>query len=226
MAYGIGRARRRTLLLALSASLASFEGAASAQGTVSYYFAHIASAGVWRTTFTYVNQTTLPVTCNTSFYSDAGSPLPLSFNGVTLSSTGDTVPAGGIARRQTDAQTSHSVVTGWAVTNCTGPVRASALFRSYSGNVGLAPARFTAAVRLVLGTVVQPECNNFAVSLQGNTGIFGQTLAPNGSGITSGMLGYMFWGAEAQAPATCEGGVGTGANNYNIPIPMPPLRLE
>jgi hypothetical protein len=57
-------------------------------------------------------------------------------------------------------------------------------------------------------------------------GIFVQTLAPNGVGITPGMLGYMFWGAEGQAPTTCEGGVGAGANNYNIPIPMPPLRQQ
>jgi len=45
-------------------------------------------------------------------------------------------------------------------------------------------------------------------------------------GITPGMLGYMFWGVEAQAPATCEGGVGTGANNYNLPVPLPPLRQQ
>ena len=113
MARSIGRYRRGTLLLTLAASLASFEGAAPAQGTLSYYFAHIASAGVWRTTFTYVNQTSLPITCNTSFYSDSGSPLPLSFNGASLSSTSDTIPAGGTARRQTDAQTTQATVTGW-----------------------------------------------------------------------------------------------------------------
>jgi hypothetical protein len=90
----------------------------------------------------------------------------------------------------------------------------------------LAPARFTGAVRLVLGAVPQPECNNFSGSLQNSTGVFAQTLTPNGSGATPGMIGYMFWGAEAQAPATCEGGVGVGAKNYNIPIPMPPLRQQ
>ncbi|MGO9254993.1 MAG: hypothetical protein ACLQU1_01625 [Bryobacteraceae bacterium] len=140
MARSIGRSRRGTLFLTLSASLVAFEGAASAQGTLSYYFAHIASAGVWRTSFTYVNQTTLPVTCNTSFYSDTGSPLPLSFNGASFTSTTDTIPAGGVARRQTDAQTSQPVVTGWAAANCTGPVKASALFRSYNGNVAQAEA--------------------------------------------------------------------------------------
>ncbi len=90
----------------------------------------------------------------------------------------------------------------------------------------LPPARFTGAVRLEVGSTVEPECNNFTASLQNSTAIFAQTLAPNGAGITSGMLGYMFWEVEAQAPATCEGGVGTGANNYNLPIPMPPLRQQ
>jgi len=36
----------------------------------------------------------------------------------------------------------------------------------------------------------------------------------------------MFWGAEAQAPTTCESGIGVGAKNYNIKIPMPPLRQQ
>ena len=65
----------------------------------------------------------------------------------------------------------------------------------------LPPARFTGAVRIVSGSTVEPECNNFAGSLENSTGIFAQTLAPTGAGTTSGMLGYMFWGAEAQAPA-------------------------
>jgi hypothetical protein len=88
----------------------------------------------------------------------------------------------------------------------------------------LTPSRFTAAVRLINSGTVQPECSNFATSLQNTTGVFAQTVAPNGAGATPGILGYMFWGAEAQAPATCENGVGSGAKTYNIPLPMPPLR--
>ena len=90
----------------------------------------------------------------------------------------------------------------------------------------LPPAKFTGAVRLVLRVLLEPECNNFGISLQNNTGVFAQTLAPNGAGTTPGMLGYMFWGAEAPAPTTCEGGVGAGARSYNIPIPIPPLRQQ
>jgi hypothetical protein len=128
------------LLLTITASLMVSEGALLAQPTLSYYFAHIAAADVWRTTFTYVNASTQTVTCNTSFFSDSGNPLALSFNGSSLSSTSDTIAAGGTARRQTDAQSNMPVVTGWATAGCTGPVKASALFRRYNGNVPQAEA--------------------------------------------------------------------------------------
>ena len=140
----MARFRNTTLFLAFAALLVVSDAAASAQGTLTYYFAQIASAGAWRTTFAYVNQTTLPVTCSTSFYSDTGNPLPLSFGGIPVTSTTDNVPAGGVARRQTDAQTDRPVTTGWAAASCTGPVKASALFRSYSGNVAQAEASVSA----------------------------------------------------------------------------------
>jgi hypothetical protein len=84
----------------------------------------------------------------------------------------------------------------------------------------------------VTGRNPAPECNNFSSSLQNSTGAYVETVAPNGTGTTSGMLGYMFWAAECQGtrtvcttpPNTCEGGTGVGAKTYNIPIPMPPLR--
>src|ERR1041385_687226 len=95
----------------------------------------------------------------------------------------------------------------------------------------LAPAKFTGSLYLVQGNQVLPECNSFSASLQNSTGTFVRSVAPNGAGTTSGMLGYMFWAAECQGtrtpctvpPTTCEGGVGVGATTYNIPIPMPAL---
>lgn len=95
----------------------------------------------------------------------------------------------------------------------------------------LAPAKFTGSVYLV-GTQVQPECTDFANSLENSTGPFVQTVAPNGAGSTSGMLGYMFWAAEQPStrsvttapPNTCEGGVGVGSTTYSVPVPMPALR--
>ncbi len=103
----------------------------------------------------------------------------------------------------------------------------------YSPPIGpLAPAKFAGSVYLVTGSRVAPECNNFSASLENSTGTFVKTVAPNGAGTTSGMLGYMFWAAECQGtrsvcttpPNTCEGGVGVGAKTYNIAFPMPPLR--
>ena len=98
----------------------------------------------------------------------------------------------------------------------------------------LAPAKFTGSLYIVTGRRPAPECNNFSASLQNSTGNYVQTVLPNGAGTSSGMLGYMFWAAECQGthsicttpPNTCEGGVGVGANTYNIPLPMPALRQE
>src|SRR5689334_6756336 len=99
--------------------LAAASVTAPAQSTLSYsyYFAHIAAADVWRTTFTFVNGGVQAVTCNTVFLSDSGAPLTLTFNGNPVSSTSDAIPAGGTARRQTDAQPNLPVETGWAVAN-------------------------------------------------------------------------------------------------------------
>lgn len=96
----------------------------------------------------------------------------------------------------------------------------------------LAPAKFTGGLYIVTGNRAAPECTSFSSSLINSTGAFVQSVAPNGAGTTSGMLGYMFWAAECPAtrrvcttpPNSCEGGVGVGATTYNIPIPMPPLR--
>ena len=96
----------------------------------------------------------------------------------------------------------------------------------------LAPAKFTGALYIVTGSKAAPECTSFSTSLINSTGSFVQSVAPNGAGTTSGMLGYMFWAAECPAtrrvctvpPNSCEGGVGVGATAYGIPIPMTPLR--
>jgi len=98
----------------------------------------------------------------------------------------------------------------------------------------LAPSKFTGSLYVVSGTNIAPECNNFANSLQNSTGSFVRSVAPNGAGTTSGMLGYMFWASEMPStrrittapPNSCEGGVGVGATFYNIPIPMPALRQQ
>jgi hypothetical protein len=98
----------------------------------------------------------------------------------------------------------------------------------------LAPAKFTGSLFITSGHNTIPECTNFSSSLEDSTGSYVQTVAPNGAGTSSGMLGYMFWAAECPStrnicttpPNTCQGGVGVGAKTYNIPLPMPALRQQ
>jgi len=144
-------------------------------GPQTYYFAQIAAGGIWRTTFTYVNVTTQSVTCVTSFDSDTGSALSLTFNAGTVSSTSDTIPPGGVARRQTDAAQNTSAVTGWASANCTGPVKASALFRSYNGTVPQAEASVLAM------TVPATKFLTYADQL---TGVAWANPSPSSAAIT------------------------------------------
>ncbi len=95
----------------------------------------------------------------------------------------------------------------------------------------LAAAKFTGSLYIVTGQNPAPECVNFSSSLQKSTGNYVQNVVTK-TGVTNGMLGYMFWASECPStrrictvpPNSCEGGVGVGATTYNIPIPMPALR--
>ena len=97
----------------------------------------------------------------------------------------------------------------------------------------LAPAKFTGSLYLK-GNIA--NCNNFGSSEQKADANYVQTVAPNGAGVTRGMLGFMFWAAEYPSsrkgytatipPNTCELGMGTAATTFNIPIPMPLLRQQ
>lgn len=98
----------------------------------------------------------------------------------------------------------------------------------------LAPAKLTGSLFISdsKGSSLPPECAMFTGSLIDTTGSYVQSVAPNGAGTSSGMLGYMFWAAECPSsrgtcttpPNTCLGGVGVGSTTYNIPVPMPALR--
>jgi hypothetical protein len=100
-----------------------------------YYFAHLTAAQIWRTTLTYVNPSTSTVQCDTSFYSDSGQPLLLSFDGISASKRTDIIQPGGTLHVQTDAEPDKPVATGWARSYCDGAIKASTLFRSYDKTV-------------------------------------------------------------------------------------------
>jgi hypothetical protein len=106
----------------------------------------------------------------------------------------------------------------------------------------LAPAKLTGSLWLT-GRKPEPECVDFGNSLQhpSATGLFVQTITPNGAGTSHGMLGFMFWAAECQGRRaacttpeyknTCENGMGAAAayydsNSEGLLFPMPRLRQD
>ena len=106
---------------------------ASAQGSTTYYFPHLAVGDNWQTTITYINYSREEVTCQTDFLSDHGTPLMVSFAELgTVDSRTDVLPPGGSVHQETDVDLSALLAPGWALANCTGPVQASLLFRWYN----------------------------------------------------------------------------------------------
>ena len=105
---------------------------ASAQGSTTYYFPHLAVGASWQTTITYINYSPEEVTCQTDFISDHGSLLMVSFAELGMvDSRTDVLPPGGSVHQETDVDLSAPLAPGWALANCSGPVQASLLFRQY-----------------------------------------------------------------------------------------------
>jgi len=111
-------------------------GAADASSTPStYYFAHLAFGGGWQTTLTYVNYGPQSTTCQTTFYSDAGDPLNVPFADETNSTRTDNLAGGAEVHVQTQSAEGGALSTGWAKAECTGPVKASLLYRLITNGV-------------------------------------------------------------------------------------------
>ena len=102
----------------------------AAQGATTYYFPHLAVGARWQTTITYINYSSQQVSCQTEFLSDHGSPLMVSFadRGTVISRT-DVLPPGGSLHEETNVELSTPLARGWARATCTGPLKASLLFR-------------------------------------------------------------------------------------------------
>lgn len=104
----------------------------------------------------------------------------------------------------------------------------------YLTGVPKAPAKMTGAIWLTRRRNPITNCTDYHNSTQKAHATYAQTVAPNGEGTSSGMQGFLFWAAECPStrnacttpPNTCEGGMGLGAGELNIPIPMPALRQE
>jgi len=142
-------------------SLPPADTSGAGQGAQTYYFPHFAFGGGWQSTLTYVSSSSQSVTCHTSFYSDSGALLPVPFSAATSSTRTDILAAGGDIHDQTQAAVSSTLLTGWAEGQCTGPVKASLLYRLYNG----ATAQGEAGVNAV--TAATTEFASFAQTLTG-----------------------------------------------------------
>ena len=103
---------------------------AAAQGSTTYYFPHLAVGASWQTTITYINYSREEVSCQTDFISDHGTPLLVSFAALgTVVSRTDVLPPGGSVHQETNVDLNASLARGWARATCSGPVKASLLYR-------------------------------------------------------------------------------------------------
>ena len=105
-----------------------------------YYFPHLAVGQKWQTTITYINYSAEEVSCRTDFLSDQGTPLMVSFadKGTVPSRTDVLLPGGsvllpgGSVHQETNVELNAPVAPGWARATCSGPVKASLLFRLHN----------------------------------------------------------------------------------------------
>ena len=123
-------ARRMISSVLVLVSLGFFTLDAVAQGSTTYYFPQLAVGASWQTTITYINYSSEEVICTTEFLSDQGTPLMVSFAGLgTVDSRTDVLPPGGSVHQETDVDLSAPLAPGWAQATCSGPVKASLLYR-------------------------------------------------------------------------------------------------
>jgi uncharacterized protein (DUF2164 family) len=110
-----------------------------------YYFPHLAFGGGFQTTLTYVNYSPQAVSCQTTFLSDSGAGLPVPFGGAALASRNDDLGAGASVHVQTSAGAADPLQSGWAQAQCTGPIKASLLYRFYNQGVAQGEAAVNAS---------------------------------------------------------------------------------
>ena len=148
-----------------------------------YYFPHLAVGAGWQTTITYINYSSEEVSCQTDFLSDQGTPLMVSFAGLgAVPNRTDVLPPGGSVHQETNVELSAPLVPGWARATCSGPVKASLLFRQHSSEgVPVAEAGVNAA------TVAATRFVTFAEQGEGQ---FGTGVAYANPSDTEAMLTF------------------------------------
>lgn len=125
----------------------------TATASTTYYLPHLAIGGGWQTTLTYVNYSPTPVTCTTTFLGDDGSPLQVPFPTPIPTQLGP----GASFHLETNA--TGAEVGGWGQAVCNGPIKASLLFRFYSGTTPLTEAGVNAATTPTTEFVTYAQTN-------------------------------------------------------------------
>lgn len=115
-------------------------GTATFNLTYTYYFSQMAIQIGYQTTMTYINYSPQTVTCVTNFYADSGSALSVPFSTGAVSTRTDTLGPGESIHAQTTGQLSGSLLQGWAVANCDGPIKGSLLYRYYQSGTPVGEA--------------------------------------------------------------------------------------
>jgi len=136
-----------------------FTVSAPAASGAAYYFPQLAFGGGFQTTLSYVNYSPQTVTCSTTFYSDTGGSLQVPFSGGSVSQRTDSLAAGADIHVQTNAAAGSASAEGWAQVQCSAPVKASLLYRLYSGSVaqGEASVNATTAAATEFVTFAQTQ---------------------------------------------------------------------
>ena len=168
---------------------------AAAQGSTTYYFPHLAVGASWQTTITYINYSPQQVSCQTDFLSDQGAPLLVSFaDRGTVVSRSDVLQPGGSVHQETNVDLSAPLTPGWARVTCSGPVKASLLFRQYN-SAGLPVAEGGVNATTVPAT-------RFVTFAEQGEGQFGTAVAYANPSATSALVTFTAKDADGQVLAS------------------------
>ena len=182
-----------------------------------YYFPHLAFGGGWESTLTYVNYSPEAVSCQTTFLSDNGAALSVPFAAGPVSSRTDNLQPGGSVHVQTQAGAA-AAVTGWARAICTGPVKASVLFRYYrngtpqgegGANAMTAPARaFSTFAESHTGVAwANPSSAPAAITLTAVDAATGQSRGSASVNLAANAHGAANVGPLLNLPSTFTGSI-------------------
>ena len=194
--YFVSLMLRTTGAVAEVTVTAEFDTPAPAGGQ-NYYFPHLAVGASWQTTITYINHSAEEVTCQTDFLSDHGTPLMVSFAGLGMVvSRTDVLPPGGSVHQETNVDLSAPLAPGWARATCSGPVKASLLFRQRnSEGVPTAEAGVNAAA---------VPATRFVTFAEQGEGQFGTGVAYANPSATSALVTFTARDAVGQMLASVD----------------------